>query len=66
MNRPEEAEPLYRRALEIDESNYGFDHPDVEIDLNNLAVLLKTMNRPEEAEPLYRRALEIDESNYGL
>ena len=60
-----EAEPLYRRALEIDERSYGPDHPDVAIDLNNLAQLLKATNRLADAEPLMRRALEIDENSYG-
>ena len=39
-NRLAEAEPLYRRALAIDEKSYGPDHPDVARDLNNLAGLL--------------------------
>ena len=60
-----EAEPLMRRALRIDEANYGKDHPDVAIDLNNLAVLLQATNRPAEAEPLMRRSLRIDEESYG-
>jgi tetratricopeptide (TPR) repeat protein len=60
-----EAEPLYRRALKIDEKAYGPDHSDVAIGLNNLAALLKATNRTAEAEPLYRRALEIDEKAYG-
>ncbi|MEL6748622.1 MAG: tetratricopeptide repeat protein, partial [Pseudomonadota bacterium] len=59
------AEPLYRRALTIDEASYGPDHPDVARDLNNLAELLRTTNRAGEAEPLYRRALAIDEASYG-
>jgi hypothetical protein len=33
----EEAEPLYRRALAIDEQSFGPDHPNVGTDLNNLA-----------------------------
>jgi hypothetical protein len=33
-----EAEPLYRRALAIDEASLGPAHPDVATDLNNLAV----------------------------
>ncbi len=33
-----EAEPLYRRALAIDEASLGPAHPDVARDLNNLAV----------------------------
>jgi hypothetical protein len=40
-------------------------HPDVAIDLNNLAQLLQATNRLAEAEPLMRRALEIDERSYG-
>ncbi|MGA8347256.1 MAG: tetratricopeptide repeat protein, partial [Isosphaeraceae bacterium] len=62
-NRLAEAEPLYRRALAIDERSYGPDHPTVA--LNNLAVLLQATNRLAEAEPLYRRALAIDERSYG-
>ena len=51
-NRFVEAEPLYRRALAIDETSYGPDHPEVAIDLNNLALLLLATNRLAEAEPL--------------
>ena len=58
-NRLAEAEPLYRRALAIDEKSYGPDHPDVAADLNNLAVLLRATNRLREAEPLMARAVRI-------
>ena len=44
---------------------YGPDHPNVAIDINNLAQLLKATNRMAEAEPLMRRALAIDEKLYG-
>ena len=64
-NRLGEAEPLMRRALEIDEEFYGSDHPDVARDLNNLARLLQATNRLGEAEPLMKRALAIDEQSYG-
>ena len=60
-----EAEPLYRRALQIDERFYGPDRPEVAVDLNNLAQLLQETNRLGEAEPLMRRALAIDEQSYG-
>ena len=40
-----EAEPLYLQALAIDEKVYGKDHPDVAIDLNNLAGLYKAQVR---------------------
>ena len=60
-----EAEPLMRRALEIDEAASGEQHPSVAIRLNNLAMLLKDTNRHEEAEPLMRRALEINVAAFG-
>ncbi len=60
-----EAEPLMRRALTIDETSFGSEHPNVARDLNNLAQLLKATNRLEEAEPLMRRALTIDETSFG-
>ncbi|MFM7832894.1 MAG: tetratricopeptide repeat protein, partial [Planctomycetaceae bacterium] len=58
-NRLSEAEPLYRRALSIDETSYGPNHPEVAIRLNNLALLLSATNRLSEAEPLSRRMVEI-------
>ena len=51
-----------RRALAIDETSFGPDHPNVASDLNNLAQLLQATNRLAEAEPLMRRALAIDET----
>ena len=63
--RYEDAEPLFRRALAIDEASYGSVHTVVAIRLNNLALLLKATNRLAEAEPLYCRALTIDEASYG-
>ena len=63
--RYEDAEPLFRRALAIDEASYGNDHPEVAVALNNLAHLLQATNRLAEAEPLMRRALEIAEASYG-
>jgi tetratricopeptide (TPR) repeat protein len=67
-NRAEhgEAEPLYRRALAIDEKRFGPEHPDVATGLNNLGLLLSDTNRLAEAEPLYRRALAIKEKSFGL
>ncbi|HET9226127.1 MAG TPA: tetratricopeptide repeat protein, partial [Thermoanaerobaculia bacterium] len=60
-----EAEPLQRRALAIDEASFGSQHPEVAIDLNNLAQVLQDTNRLSEAEPLMRRALAIDEASFG-
>ena len=60
-----QAEPLYRRALAINEVSIGTDHPEVDANLNNLALLLQDTNRLVEAEPLMRRALAIDEKSFG-
>jgi tetratricopeptide (TPR) repeat protein len=60
-----QAEPLYRRALAIDEQSLGKDHSNVAIRLNNLAQLLHDTNRLAEAEPLMRRVLEILENPDG-
>ena len=65
LARYSEAEPLFRRALAIDEAKYGPDHTTVAIRLNNLARLLQATNRLDEAEPLFRRALGIEEASYG-
>ncbi|MHC4592394.1 MAG: tetratricopeptide repeat protein, partial [Planctomycetota bacterium] len=60
-----EAEPLYRRALTIQEKVLGPEHPRVATSLNNLAVLYGELGRHEEAEPLYKRSLAIKEKALG-
>jgi len=60
-----EAEPMYRRTLEINEAARGMQDPVVAACLNNLAQLLQATNRLDEGEPLMRRALEIDEAAFG-
>ena len=60
-----EAEPLFRRALAIDEASYGPDHPNVAIRLNNLAELLQPRTASPRPSRLMRRALAIDEASYG-
>ena len=60
-----EAEPLYCRALAINEQTLGPDHPDTVQSLNNLAVVLNAQGRPGETEPLFRRALAINEQTLG-
>ena len=57
LEKAHTAEPLYRRALAIDEKSLGPEHPKVATNLNNLAELLRAINRlAEAAEPLYRRS----------
>src|SRR5271157_1049177 len=60
------AEPLFRRALAIDEKALGPDHPDVARDLNNLAMLLYARGDYAGAEPLMRRVLAINEKTLGV
>src|SRR5262249_11303386 len=60
-----EAEPLYKRALTIDEKALGQEHPDVAIALNNLAMLYVRRGRNAEADPFFKRAIAIDEKGLG-
>ncbi len=60
-----EAEPLYKRALDIREKALGKDHPSTATSLNNLAALYKAQGKYAEAEPLYKRALDITEKALG-
>jgi tetratricopeptide (TPR) repeat protein len=60
-----ETEPLMRRALAINETSLGPDHPVTAALLNNLAQLLQATSRPAEAEPLMRQTLAITEKNVG-
>jgi tetratricopeptide (TPR) repeat protein len=61
----DEAEPLYRRALAIDEKVLGSGHPDLANSLSSLAGLYYQKGDYGEAEPLYRRALAIREKVLG-
>jgi tetratricopeptide (TPR) repeat protein len=59
------AEPLYRKALAVDQKALGPDHLYVATSLKNLAELLKHKGDYAGAEQLYRRALAIDEKMLG-
>ncbi len=65
QGRYAEAEPLFRRSLEIGEKAMGPDHPDVAATLSNLAGLYKSEGRYAEAEPLYQRSFKIAEKTLG-
>ncbi|MFM8733916.1 MAG: tetratricopeptide repeat protein [Pirellulales bacterium] len=66
VDRPSEAEPLYRRSLELAEQVHGPDHPATGLALNNLGAFLRDEGRADEAEPLMRRALRIRERAEGM
>ncbi|CAM9305418.1 unnamed protein product [Ectocarpus fasciculatus] len=61
-----EAEPLYRRSLAVDEKVCGPDHPQVAIDLTNLAGVLEAQGEYAEAKSLFERSQAIREKVLGL
>ena len=61
----EEAEALFREALEIGKATLGDRNPNYAAGLNNLALMLQDKGELEEAEGLFREALEIDEATLG-
>ncbi len=54
-----EAEPLYQRALAINEKTLGPEHPSVALSLENYAELLRKTGREEEASSMEARAEAI-------
>ena len=60
-----EVENLYRRALNIQETVLGPDHPALANTLANLGSLLDQRSRYGESEPMQRRAVDILERALG-
>src|SRR5262245_59259334 len=65
MRRAADAEPVYRRSLEIRTARLGPDHALVAQSLNNIAEVYREQGRFGEAEPLYRRGMGIVEKAFG-
>ena len=61
----EKAEPLMEEALSITRENFGPDHPDYTIRLNNLAQLYQEMGCFEQAELMMKEVLQVDIKNVG-
>lgn len=61
----EAAERDYRRALALDEAEFGPDHPEVAVDVHNLAWLANNRGRHEEALELLDRANAIRIATLG-
>ena len=59
------AEAFYLRALALRRKVLDPLHPDIAMNLNNLAVLYTSGEQYAEAEPLYQRALAIFEAHLG-
>ena len=60
-----EAEPLFQRALHIQEQMLGPPHPDVAYTLNGLAIVYVEQGKYAQAEPLCQRSLHIQEQALG-
>ncbi|HEU5227960.1 MAG TPA: FxSxx-COOH system tetratricopeptide repeat protein [Ktedonobacteraceae bacterium] len=56
-----DAEPLLQRALQLQESILGIEHPDLAASLNRLAELFRIQSRYGEAEALFQQALSLQE-----
>jgi tetratricopeptide (TPR) repeat protein len=56
--RYKEAEPLYRRALEIAEKSLGPEHPYTSQILNNLILFYRKQGKNAEADALEKSAKE--------
>lgn len=65
LQRYDESEAIYRRALVIFEKTFGPEHYEVASNLHNLAAVLCTRGDLDEAEKLYRKALTIKEKLLG-
>lgn len=61
----QEAESLYRQALEMTERLRGKDHPRVATIMNLLARTLMDQGQPEAAEPLLHKVLAIRRDTLG-
>ncbi|MDJ0839218.1 MAG: tetratricopeptide repeat protein [Acidobacteriota bacterium] len=61
-----EAELLYRRALNIEQTRQGSLHPDTAIIGNNLAVLLVQTNRADQAVELFRKSQDAFSETLGV
>src|SRR6266498_3505863 len=60
-----EAIPIAEQVSKYCEKNYGPDHPETAISLNNLAEAYRESGDYAKAEPLYKRAIKIWENKLG-
>lgn len=65
QGKADDAETLYRRALNAQEKSLGPDHPATATTLNNLAVVLMSQGKNAEAEAFHRRVLPVREKLLG-
>src|SRR4029079_18260760 len=60
-----DAEPLFRRALSLQQRQLDADNPDIGLTMWHLAEALRVLGRCDEAEALARRTIEIWEGSFG-
>ncbi|MBD1837321.1 tetratricopeptide repeat protein [Coleofasciculus sp. FACHB-501] len=60
----QQAEPWLQQCVEVTESRFSAEHPDVAASLNNLAALYESQGRYSEAEPLYLQAIAIHQKSF--
>ena len=63
--RYKDAIPVWRKALQLGENEFGPDHPNIAALLDALAQTYHRQGRYDAAEPLYKRALAIWEKALG-
>ncbi|MEM6784418.1 MAG: serine/threonine-protein kinase [Bacteroidota bacterium] len=61
----DEAEPILQRALALQRTHLGDDHPETATTLYHLAQLYWTTGRLDEAEPLFRESLALSIQLFG-
>jgi len=61
----EKAQPLYERALALDEKLQGPDSITIPVRLDHLGALYRAEGAFDKAEPLFRRKLDLDELHDG-
>jgi tetratricopeptide (TPR) repeat protein len=61
----DEAEPLYREALEVSRETLGDRHPNTLTSINNFGLLLQAKGDLAAAEPLCLEALEVQRQTLG-
>ncbi|OQW32254.1 MAG: hypothetical protein A4E19_19675 [Nitrospira sp. SG-bin1] len=66
QNRELEAEPLFLRALTINERAFGRHHPSVVLTLQNLSVIYASQNKFFEAHGVARESLKVSLELFGI
>ncbi|KAK0745442.1 P-loop containing nucleoside triphosphate hydrolase protein [Schizothecium vesticola] len=65
LGKYEEAEQMYRQALQLYQKVLGKEHPSTLGSMNNLALVLDSQGKYEEAEQMHRQALQLREKVLG-